>query len=289
MKSLDKAREITNLLRSAGIEYAEREAEMFITVYLGIDHITLFRDNPEINNGQMSAIDDMINRRIKREPMQYILETVDFLGLKLMVGIGVLIPRPETELMAEYAIERVKGQRSEGRLRILDLCTGSGCLALALAKEFPDAEVFGVDISESATQYARKNADLNNIRNATFLTGNLFEPFHKRSTLDAQHITFDLIISNPPYIKSADIKTLQPEIKEWEPLHALDGGPDGLDLYRAIIPPARNFLKKDGVLVMELGIGCADGVRDLFSEAGYSRIEIIKDYAGIERIASARK
>lgn len=292
MKSLDKVREITALLKSAGIESAEREAELLITSSLGIDNITLYKDNLEISSSKLSAIDVMVNRRCNREPMQYILGTVDFLGLRLMVGPGVLIPRPETELMAEYAKKRVKGQGSRGAggsLRILDLCTGSGCLALALAKEFPDAAVSGVDISETAINCARKNAELNNIHNATFIAGDLLKPFSELMTHDSKLINFDLIISNPPYIKSADIDTLQPEIREWEPLQALDGGPDGLDFYRKIIPAARQFLKKDGSLMLELGIDCADGVKALLGESGYLQIEIIKDYAGMERIASARK
>lgn len=169
-------------------------------------------------------------------------------------------------------------------MRILDLCTGSGCLALALAKEFSDAQVCGIDISEIALGYARRNADSNGINNITFLQGNLFEPFTKLLTLNSKLFSFDLIISNPPYIRSDDIKNLQTEIKDWEPLNALDGGTDGLDFYRAIIPTARGFLKNSGILMIEIGIDCADAVKKMFEGAGYSGIELIKDYAGIERI-----
>jgi release factor glutamine methyltransferase len=201
------------------------------------------------------------------------------------VGKGVLIPRPETELMAEYAIKtvrRAKVQKCKSeQLNLLDLCTGSGCLALSLAKEFPEALVCGIDISEEALGYARKNADMNGIENVGFLSGHLFD------ALDREQM-FDFIISNPPYIRSNDIQTLQPEIREWEPVNALDGGIDGLNFYREIVPAARKFLKDNGILMFELGDDCAHDVEVMFHDAGYSEIEIKKDYAGIKRMIQAK-
>ena len=259
MKALEKLHDISKTLHPFFIESHDKEAEIILKNALDMSLVNIYRDNPELTSDQMHSIEQIISRRINREPLQYILGHVDFAGLKLHVGHGVLIPRPETELLAELAINRVNSQESRvkdqihnsnlltlnsiqnSQLRILDLCTGSGCLALALAKEFPDAQVFGTDISEIALGYARRNADSNGINNVTFLQGNLFEPF----TSSLHHFShfFDLIISNPPYIKSDDIKNLQTEIKDWEPLNALDGGTDGLDFYRAIIPTARQFLK----------------------------------------------
>ncbi len=330
MKALEKIREISKTLATSGIETANKEAELLVKQCLGIDLVDLYKNEPGIDDKQVMDIDEMTGRRIKREPLQYILGYVNFLNLKLLVGHGVLIPRPETELMAEHAVKRVrsyelrvKNQDSRFQthnaklitlnsiqnspLRILDLCTGSGCLALALAKEFPDAQVYGIDISETALSYAKKNAQLNGIENVSFINGHLFEPFiieenenpptspfskgglHSPLVRGGRGVfQFDLIISNPPYISSNDIQTLQPEIRNWEPLNALDGGADGLKFYRKIIPQAGKFLKTNGILMLELGAGCADETVYMMKDAGYSDIELRKDYAGIERIIQAK-
>jgi release factor glutamine methyltransferase len=158
-------------------------------------------------------------------------------------------------------------------------------LALALAKEFPDAKFYGTDISRAAINYARKNGDINKIKNVSFFEGHLFEPVSSRTSEQL----FDFIISNSPYIKTNDIKYLQPEIREWEPINALDGGQDGLDYYRRIIPAAQKFLKDNGILMLELGAGCANDVAGMCERTGYTQIETEKDLAGIERIISARK
>jgi len=277
MKALEKFREITKTLLSSGIESASKEAELLVRHALNISLEEIYRDDPEITVEQDRVISEMLGRRAGREPLQYILGEVYFLGLKIKVGQGVLIPRPETELMAEHAVKTVS---SKERTRILDLCCGSGCIGLALAKEFPDAEVFGLDISEHALLYADENAKFNNIKNIKFFKGHLFDALEK-------DLVFDLIISNPPYIRSADVQGLQIEIKDWEPLNALDGGVEGLDLYREIISSAGRFLNDDGILMFELGMGCSEGVREMFEQAGYRDIHIIKDYAGIERIIQA--
>ena len=295
MKARSKLQAISKLLNTAGIESPDKEAEIILRTALNINVIDIYRDDPELTEKQMSLLESVVNRRSSREPLQYIIGYVEFIGLRIQVGKGVLIPRPETELMAELAIKKVGAIRGQpvthhpSPVKILDLCTGSGCLALALAKEFPDAQVYGSDISEIALGYARQNADLNGINNVTFLQGNLLEPLygpgHLVPALNSSLLTFDLIISNPPYIKSDDIKNLQTEIKDWEPLSALDGGTDGLDFYRAIILIARKSLKENGILMLEIGIDCADAVKDILKVSGYSHIELTKDYAGIDRIA----
>jgi release factor glutamine methyltransferase len=287
MRALDKLREAKELLEQYGIEDANREAEIIITHCLGIDRTVLYRDNIEISKEELEKIDGFLKMRSKREPLQYILGYVDFYGLKIKVGKGVLIPRPETEILAEVAIETVK-REALSVMRILDLCTGSGCLALALAKEFPAAKVYGTDISKIAIQYAEENARINRIGNVTFLEGSLFEPIKKLPTVDCPLFTFDLIVSNPPYIKRGDIKNLQLEIKDWEPVEALDGGENGLDYYRAIIPEAKGYLKREGFLIFEIGAGQSEEVRKIAKDAGFGNISLIKDYAGIERIFVAR-
>jgi release factor glutamine methyltransferase len=308
MKALDKLKEATRFLEESGIEDADREAETIIVHCLETDRTALLRDNPLITKNVIGKIDESLKRRSKREPLQYIVGYVDFLGMKIKVGKGVLIPRPETELLVEEAIKTVKREAlgvmckpktteqisnsslitHHSPLFILDLCTGSGCLALALAKEFPDAKVYGTDISEVAIGYAEKNAEINGIKNVTFLKGSLFEPLRELFTLYHLLSTFDLIVSNPPYIKKADIRTLQPEIKNWEPVEALNGGEDGLHYYRAIIPESRNYLKDGGCIMLELGINEGDAVRELAKHAGFKDISFRKDYAGIERIIIAK-
>jgi release factor glutamine methyltransferase len=341
MNALAKIREISKALAASGIETADKEAELLVLHCLGISMVDLYKINPSLKDKQIMDIDEMAGRRSRREPLQYILGYSYFMGLKILLGSGVLIPRPETELMAEYAIKRVtsyelrvKGFNPDNPelstlkpiqnspLRILDLCTGTGCLALALAKEFPYAHVFGTDISETALRYAEKNAQVNGIDNVSFIKGHLFEPFVVEENINPpsspfskgglnsplsrgvrgvfpslvkrgegrffDQNAFDLIISNPPYIRTDEIKTLQPEIRDWEPIGALDGGADGLNFYREIIPQAGKFLKTNGILMLELGAGCADETVQIMKDAGYAEIGLRKDYAGIERIIQGK-
>ena len=299
MKAIEKLKEAAKLFESSGIEAAEKEAEMLVRHSFGLNTVEIYRDNPELSEEQIKTLESMLSRRLKHEPIQYILGHEEFLGMKILVRHGVLIPRTETELMAEQAIKIIRAQTTDIRhqnlrplptshFSLLDLCTGSGCLALALAREFPDFKVYGTDISEIAIKYAEENARLNCINNVTFLRGNLFEPIEKLPTSYLPFPTFDLIISNPPYIRTDDIKNLQPEIKEWEPVSALNGGVDGLDFYRVLIPSAGRFLKDNGIIMLELGFGQSSDVAGILELSGYTQIEIIKDYAGTERIIKAR-
>ena len=241
-----------------------------------------------------------MRRRVTREPIQYILGSIDFLGLTIKVGHGVLIPRPETELLAEEAIRFsrkdtnppfppfskggqggiTESEQSPTLLRFLDLCTGSGCLALALARAFPDALVYGTDSEEAAISYAEENARTNGIENVLFLKGSLFEPIEKHFAVPGERPVFDIIVSNPPYIRRDDLKKLQPEVKDWEPIPALDGGEDGLDFYREIISGAGTYLRKTrdpsvgtrhrpGRCSKTDGGGC--GISGYFSEKGLCR------------------
>ncbi|MGB9716192.1 MAG: peptide chain release factor N(5)-glutamine methyltransferase [Thermodesulfovibrionales bacterium] len=287
MHALDKLKEANKFLSQNGIEDSIREAEIIIINSLGIDRTVLYRDNPMLSKSQLKKINKFLKRRTKREPLQYIIGYVDFYGLKIKLGKGVLIPRPETELLVEKAIEIIKREALSVKC-ILDLCTGSGCIALALAREFPKAKVYGTDISEIAIRYAKENANINRINNVTFLVGNLFEPVEQFVMHNASRTTFNIIISNPPYIRRDDIKTLQPEIKDWEPIKALDGGEDGLDYYRVIIPESKSYLRQGGYLIIEMGENQSEKVRKIAEESGFTNIFLIRDYAGIERIFVAK-
>lgn len=299
MRLLDLVKRSTETLEAAGLEDALPDAEMIVFHVVGMDRLDAYVNNPEIKSSDAARVRRLIRRRINGEPVQYIVGHIEFLGLTIKVGRGVLIPRPETELLVQEVITVVKseelGVRSNNNtasvapfasrltphssLSFLDLCTGSGCIALALAREFPDAEVFGTDVSREALVYAKKNARANDVKNLTFLHGSLFEPVRGKK--------FKIITANPPYIRREELDTLQREIRDWEPVAALDGGQDGLDFYRKILSLANNHLKPGGFIFFELGYDQAEAVQKLAREQGFEDIAIIKDYSGIGRILKA--
>ncbi len=275
MTALDKLRDIARQLSFAGIDEAAKEAEVIITETLGIDRVSLYSGRYEISEEDSERISSIVLRRIKREPLQYILGYVEFLGLRFKVGKGVLIPRPETELLAQEAIKILKTRDAHN---VLDLCSGSGCIAITIAKYLPHVFVYGIEISETALSYAEENALLNNVKNVRFLRGDLYEPLR----LTMPQITFDMIVSNPPYIRSEDLGSLQPEIRDWEPIEALNGGSDGLYYYRRILESCRDFLVKNGDILLE--VGNCKGVMDIASSHNLKVISVIQDLSGIERI-----
>jgi len=274
VRALDKLKELSLLFKREGIEDHAKEATTLLIETLSIDKVALHTSPLDIDEKISVAIDSYAARRVRGEPLQYIIGHVDFFGLRIDVGKGVLIPRPETELMVEEAIRLITGR--DGSLAVLDLCTGSGCIAIALAKEFPHAVVLGIDRSDKALSYARRNAQCNGIDNALFIKGDLF-------ALIKADARFDCIISNPPYIRTEDIFGLQKEIA-YEPIEALDGGEDGLFFYRRILAAAPRHLKKNGIVILEIGFDQADDIRRLASQHGLNNIVFMKDYAGVERI-----
>jgi release factor glutamine methyltransferase len=264
-------------LKGAGVVEPEKEAELLITATAGVDRVSLFRDDPALAPHLAERIRSLVERRLTHEPLQYLLGQVDFLGLRIRVGPGVLIPRPETELLIE---ELVRHADKEQACRIVDMCTGSGCLALAAARALPEATVTGTDVSDEALAYARDNATRNDIRNVRFLKGHLYEPVKGER--------FHIILSNPPYVKTGDMEALQPEIRDWEPGEALDGGADGLDFYRRILSLAPAHLVKAGLVVLELGYDQAEEVSALAGASGFETLDVRKDFCGIERVMVLR-
>jgi release factor glutamine methyltransferase len=231
-------------------------------------------DKP-LSAAELASVRAMVTRRARREPLQYILGNQEFMGLEFEVSPSVLIPRCDTGILVEEAVKRCPGAK-----RVLDIGVGSGCIAVALADALSEAEVFGVEKSRAALALAAKNAKRIGIA-VRLLEGSLFEP--------VQDLTFDLIVSNPPYIPSGDIAGLQPEVRDFEPVEALDGGPDGLYFYRAIIPTAPCYLNTDGWLIFEVGINQAPQVYKMFEDAGcYGELFVARDTGGIDRVVGGR-
>ncbi|ANA41274.1 MULTISPECIES: peptide chain release factor N(5)-glutamine methyltransferase [Geobacter] len=262
-------------LAEKGVENARLETEWLLSAALGLDRVGLYVnfDKP-LNPEELAACRGLVARRAKREPLQYILGTQEFCGLDFAVTPAVLIPRHDTEVIVEEAHRRAPHVAT-----VLDIGVGSGCIAVALARHLPHAQVWGVEQSPGALALAQRNVERHGAR-VTLFEGSLFEPFGDQR--------FDLIVSNPPYIPTADLEALQPEVREYEPRAALDGGADGLDFYRLIVPAAPAHLNPGGWLMVELGIGQAEAVLGMFARAGFSDCFTAQDPAGIDRVVGGR-
>jgi release factor glutamine methyltransferase len=273
LKILARTREY---LAGKGVENARLESEWLLSAALGLDRVGLYVnfDRP-LNDTELAAFRGMVVRRARREPLQHILGTQEFMGLEFEVTAAALIPRHDTETLVQEVVKRGIGAES-----ILDIGVGSGCIAVALAKMLPGAAIYGVERSAAAMALAERNAARHDV-SINLLTGSLFEPFEGQR--------FDMIVSNPPYIPTGDIDSLQPEVRDHEPREALDGGKDGLDYYRSLIPVAPDHLNRGGWLLFEVGIGQAQQVLDLYTASGrFSELFTAKDPAGVERVVGGR-
>jgi release factor glutamine methyltransferase len=263
-------------LADKGIENARLESEWMLCEALGLDRVGLYVnfDRP-MSVPELTRFREMVARRAKREPLQHILGSQEFMGLDFGVSPAALIPRHDTEVLVEEALKHCPRART-----ILDVGVGSGCVAVALARSIPTSRVFGVDSSPEALDVAAGNAARNGVSLQLF-DGSMFEP--------VTEMRFDLIVSNPPYIATADIEALQPEVRDFEPRQALDGGIDGLDFYRAMVPAAPAYLNDGGWLMFEVGVGQSRQVMRMFETADcYDSIFFAKDPGGIERVVGAR-
>jgi release factor glutamine methyltransferase len=275
-------RALAKTFSAAGLESPELDARILIGHALGLDHAALATAGARVvDRAQCDAIDELARRRLECEPVARITGSKEFWSLKLSLSPATLVPRPETETVVEAALAAIDacGPRSRVR-RIADLGTGSGALLLALLGELPNAFGIGTDTSLNALMVARANARRLGIASAAFIACDMAA---------APGGPFDLIVSNPPYIRSGDIDTLAPEVREFDPRAALDGGPDGLDCYRAIAATVPALLAPDGVLAVELGAGQADDVAALFSAAGLALRPPCTDVHGMPRALLAVK
>lgn len=269
-------------LEEAGIDSARLDAEVLLSFCLGCNRLEFYK-NPDIiiSDANFSAYRSMIARRIKWEPVAYITRIKEFWSFALGVNESVLIPRPETEIVVEEALNICR-LISSGRPRIIDIGTGSGAIALALAGELPQANITATDISAAALNCARNNACLLGLEDRIeFVLGNLFEPVAG---------AFDLVVSNPPYIAEDEYEKLPPGVKNYEPSEALRGGKTGLDFYEKLIAQAHLYLPKNGWLLLEIGAKQQKDVRELMESKGtYADIELRADYAGLPRLIKGRR
>lgn len=261
-------------LVAAGVPDAEVDAWYLFEHATGMNRAAYFlRMEENLSPQQREELEELVEQRCKRIPLQYITGCQEFMGYSFLVSPATLIPRQDTEILVEEVSKTAEGKK------VLDLCTGTGCILLSLAKLCSLKKAVGTDISVEAVKTAKKNA-VRLDASAEFYCGDLFDAV-------PQGECFDIIVSNPPYIPSAVIENLMPEVKEHEPMSALDGDKDGLKFYREIIQNAKKYLTERGQLFFE--IGCEQGaeVSALLAKAGFEDIRVIKDLAGLDRVVSA--
>ena len=278
----DILNESTKALEAAEIPSARLDAEVLLSFCLGCDRLEFYK-NPDmtISEAKLSTFRNLIARRLQWEPVAYITGRKEFWSFSLDVNNSVLIPRPDTEIIVEEALTICRNIDSS-EIKILDIGTGSGAIALALASEITGAKVVATDISPAALNLAQKNATALGLKEKIyFQQGDLFEP------VDG---IFDIIVCNPPYISAQDYEKLPAGVKDYEPQDALLAGKSGLEFYEKLIYQAAGFLQKNGWLLLEIGAKQETGVRGIMEAAGfYDSIEMRRDYAGLPRVIKARR
>lgn len=269
-----------SILKNADVDDAEFDSRCLVEFVLNFDttHFLINRTQP-VSKADEDAFHSLLKRRINGEPLQYILGKWEFMSNEFYVGSGVLVPRPETEILVELAVEYLK---SKSNPVVIDLCSGTGCIAISLGKLIPSAKIYAVEKYSEAFDYLRRNIKLNSVNNVTAVQGDMFDV----SLL--KDVNCDLILSNPPYIKKADIDSLSPEVQN-EPRTALDGGDDGYDYYRFLCDHwLSEFLAYDTAMMIECGEDQGEYIADLFSKYSKKQ-EIIRDFNNIQRIVIAYK
>jgi len=270
----------TDYFKKYSIEWPHLEAEILLAHALNVPRIQLYVQFERVlKEDELKSFKALILRRSKREPIAYITGYQPFMSVNIKVTPAVLVPRPETEKLVEVALEEAKQLKGP---RVADIGVGSGAIAVCLAKFLPEARVFGTDLSKEAIEVAEENAQARGVADrCEFFVGDLFGPLEGHS--------FDIIVSNPPYIKTAEITKLQPEIKDFEPRSALDGGEDGLKFFKEIIAAAPPYLKTGGYLILEVGAGQDTEVSEMIkSSRKFEEPGSYKDLSGIKRVVKAK-
>lgn len=267
--------QITEELSEAGVPDASSDARILLEEDSGLDYShMLMQMNEQLPEETAEKLRGHVAQRKKRIPLQQIIGYTEFMGLKFYVNEHVLCPRQDTEVLVEEALKKIKPE-----MKVLDLCTGSGCIAVSLAK-LGFADVTATDISEDALAVARRNSQENGV-DVHFFKGDLYDALPEQTR-------YDMIVSNPPYIPTSVIDTLEPEVRDHEPGIALDGTADGLAFYRRIISDSGNYLKEGGYLLFEIGYDQGTAVSELLRNNAYEDIHVIKDYSRNDRVVAAR-
>jgi release factor glutamine methyltransferase len=300
---LEAIQKSTEFLAKKGVDSPRLQIELLLAHLLKMPRMKLYLNFERVlTTAETDTLREFIKRRSQREPLQHITGSTSFCGYEIAVNPHVLVPRPETELLAELGWQFLSTINS-GSSTALDFCTGSGCIAIAIATKCPAAKITATDISAEALALARENAGQNNVAaRIEFWEGDGFAALAvvgQASRLSSSKPTtagetpvpllFDLIISNPPYIPSAEIATLQPEVRDFDPHSALDGGADGLEFYRLIAAQAKAFLKPDGKIMVEFGDGQAEAIRKILEKEKWIVEAIKEDYSQRARILIARQ
>jgi release factor glutamine methyltransferase len=271
----------TDDFRARGLESPRLDAEVLLAFAIGATRVQLVVDRERpLDERELGRLRELVKRRRAREPVAYIIGAREFYGRMFRVDRRVLVPRPDTETLVEVALRRTVDRSMS--MRALDLCTGSGCVGVTLARERPTSRVHATDSSEDALAVARANALRLGAYNVSVAAGDLF------GGLDRDRCRFDVIVANPPYISRDEIERLAPDIRDYEPRSALDGGETGLDLVRRIVADAPLHLVKGGTLAIELGAGQAPEAAGLLASRGFERVTATRDYGRIERVVDGR-
>jgi release factor glutamine methyltransferase len=316
MTVLEAIQKSTEFLAKKGVESSRLQAELLLAHLLKMPRMKLYLNFARaLSPAETDSLRELIKRRGLREPLQHITGSTSFCGHEIAVSRHALIPRPETELLAELGWKFLLAapQQSEGGSTInhqpstaLDFGTGTGCIAIALAAKCPDAQITALDVSAEALALAKQNAAQNQVAGRIkFLQGDGFAALMSEGRVprvpnqisevggsqssSLRELEFDLLISNPPYIASAEIETLEPEVKDFDPRSALDGGADGLDFYRRLAAEAKPFLKPDGKIMLEFGDGQTDDIKKIFEGEKWVVEAVQADYSQRARILAARR
>jgi len=275
----EAAAEVARRLAEAGVENPRLEAEVLVRTAAGISHERLHA-HPELvlSPNARDSLAALTARRARREPLPYVLGEVEFYSLTFRVTPAALVPRPETEILVEEAVRRAR--EFDARL-LLDVGAGSGAIAVVLARELPGARVLAVDVSLEALRLTRENAARHGVADRVLLANG--------DLLSALDVEADAIVANLPYVESGVLSSLQPEVRDFEPRGALDGGYDGLEVVRRFAAQLSSHLSQRGFAALEVGAGQAGEVAELLAAGGLRRTEVVRDYAGIERVVIGRR
>lgn len=278
--AVDALRRAWQSLESSAVESPRRTAEIILSEVLGVRAHEIYLQNIVLDSGEYQNYFDMIERSIQGEPLAYVVGNAEFMGVKLVVPGGVFIPRPETEMLCETVLHLLEKQSP---LLVVDICTGCGAVAIALASFRTDLACYGTDISPKAVDAARSNAERLGVSDrVTFFTGDLAQPLRHLS-LEGR---VDCMVANPPYVRKDEIEVLPHDVRDHEPTAALDGGVDGLKLYWPILEQVSSLLRPGGLVALEVGDGQAEDVKGMLTALSFCRAGVARDLRGVARFVT---